>query len=258
MAKKIVIHSPKGGQGKTTITANIAIMLADREKKVLVIDACDSKGLQLYFNVSADHGIADLLSGAPLDDLIGEIRPNLYFLPLGDPAEIEYLLVREKLSYYSKLEKALQPADRKFDFILFDTAPSETTRLFYSIMFYVDRVLTPIETKRAGFDKIVHFRDLLKEVNPVLRTKEKKKPLKINRLVPYWFGRANSRHDILEMLRDEFKNVVTDPIGECDALHTAWSRADSLEHFLQNVTPRPNEERALNVFNNLLQSVSAS
>lgn len=253
MPTKIVIHSPKGGQGKTTVTANLAMMLADRGKRVLAVDTCSSRGLQYYFNIEADHGICDLLSGTPAEGLIGDIRPNLAFLPGGDLVEAERVLTQDKLSPYLNLEEKMRQCEGRFDFILFDTPPTEDSRLFFAVLYYVDRIIAPIETKRAGLDMLLRFRTLLEGINPRLREREGKPPLEIGTVIPYWYGQTLAKTGALEVLQQEFGPLVTEPIGECTGLIESWTRGESLADRLRGTkSPRPNEARILDVFEGLV------
>jgi len=252
MTKKIMIHSPAGGQGKTTTTANISMMLARDGKRVLAVDACSSKGLELYFNVQAKYGISELLSGASAESLIAEIRPNMYFLPGGDLIEAENLLSKDKLAPFLLFEKSMKDVEDRFDFVLIDTSPTEDSRLFFSLLFYVDRIISPIETKRAGVDKILKFSELLEGVNPRLREKEGKLPLSINRVIPYWYGRSRAKQSALDTLREAYAQIVTDPVGECTGLIESMTRGESLADRLDDFSsPRPNETHILSVYKSL-------
>ena len=52
MAKIISIHSFRGGTGKSTITSNIAYLLAAKGKRVGVIDTdIQSPGIHILFNL---------------------------------------------------------------------------------------------------------------------------------------------------------------------------------------------------------------
>lgn len=119
--KTVLITSCKGGVGKSTAVANIAMALAKRGKKVLAVD-CDfsNRSLDLIFGCedSVLYDICDVLMGridvqrAIIEDARSE---NLFFCPA--PLETEEDFEPEAL------KKALGDAAEKLelDFILIDT-----------------------------------------------------------------------------------------------------------------------------------------
>lgn len=120
-AKVISVHSPNPGEGKSFVTTNLASILAMNNNKVLLIGADLRKPkLQKNFNQPNDHGLSTYLIG--YDTFENIIFPtkieNLYLLPSGpippNPAEI---------LGNPEMEKLLEEAKRKFDYIIIDNAP---------------------------------------------------------------------------------------------------------------------------------------
>src|SRR6266702_3408757 len=94
MASSIAVHSFKGGTGKTTITANLAVALVSRGKSVGVMDMdLEGPGLHVLFNVNPDqimHTLNDVLvdkataeeAALPMNDRLGlKGGGMLYFSP---------------------------------------------------------------------------------------------------------------------------------------------------------------------------------
>jgi tyrosine-protein kinase Etk/Wzc len=60
----VMITSPGPGVGKSFVSANFAYLMADSEKKILLIDADMRKGhLNQYFRVEKSRGLSGVLSG---------------------------------------------------------------------------------------------------------------------------------------------------------------------------------------------------
>src|SRR5712691_7911598 len=72
MARSIAVHSFKGGTGKSTITANLAVALVSRGKSVGVMDMdLEGPGLHVLFNVNPDQ-ITHTLNDVLLDKALAE------------------------------------------------------------------------------------------------------------------------------------------------------------------------------------------
>lgn len=119
--KTIVITSPNQEEGKSTVACNLAIVLAQKEKKVLLIDADLRKpNLHIAFNVSNYRGLTDVLTkNAELEDaIISTHIPNLYILPSGflppNPSE---------LLDSNKMEQLIEKLSTMADYVIFDTPP---------------------------------------------------------------------------------------------------------------------------------------
>ena len=117
----IAISGPSPGVGKSFISVNLATVLAQSDKKVLIIDADMRKGyLQTQFGMQWDNGLSDYLSGRinleqatkrsqveGLDVMTrGQIPPN--------PSE---LLMHENFS------KLVDEVSAKYDLVIIDTPP---------------------------------------------------------------------------------------------------------------------------------------
>lgn len=93
MGSVTVITSGKGGVGKSTVSVGLARALADRGRKVLLID-CDSGLRSLDRLTGTDkelvYDLSDVLSGrcAPIKAIYKcEVSENLYMMPAADDSE---------------------------------------------------------------------------------------------------------------------------------------------------------------------------
>ena len=254
---KLGVCVPVGGQGKTTFSANPALMLAEEGHRVLIVDGCPSNQLSLYFNVDPAKGVHNFLEGEDLVDLLWEVRPNLNLLPAGDLVEAESILREDKVFPAAKLEELMKDWEVNFDFILFDTAPNYNTLLFFNILFYVDKIISPVETHRRGFDKLMEFAELLESKNAVLRERHNKSPLKIDMVIPNKHRNTRLNNGVLDLLQEEFGDVVTEPIPLCTGVAQAWRDSESLSERLQRIkSPRENELRILATLQTIVQNIT--
>jgi capsular exopolysaccharide synthesis family protein len=120
--KTLVITSSFPQEGKSTISANLAYVFAQRGRKVLLIDAdLRRPSIHTHYGLTRDHGLTSILAhGAPDNDYFTPIEsvPNLKVLPAGPrpPAPAELLAsfrMQELLAVWAK----------EFDHVIIDSAP---------------------------------------------------------------------------------------------------------------------------------------
>ncbi|WP_195408426.1 GumC family protein [Bacteroides congonensis] len=120
----ILVTSTISGEGKSFISANLAISLSLLGKKVVIVGLDIRKpGLNKVFNIpKKEHGITQFLTNPTINlmDLVqpSDINRNLYILPGGTvPPNPTELLAR------NGLEKAVETLKQNFDYVVLDTAP---------------------------------------------------------------------------------------------------------------------------------------
>jgi len=116
-----VVTSGKGGVGKSSISLNVAIILAQMKKKVLLIDADIHLGnLNLLLGVRPGLTIADSINdGVPLSDIIVHGPHGLDILPASS-ADLEMLESEERV--FQKLSEAFTDLEHEYDMVIVDTA----------------------------------------------------------------------------------------------------------------------------------------
>ncbi|WP_456404845.1 MinD/ParA family protein [Hydrogenimonas sp.] len=79
----VAITSGKGGVGKSTLSANIAYVLASRGYRVGLMDAdIGLANLDVMFNVRAERNILHVLKGeARFEDIVVPLEENLFLIP---------------------------------------------------------------------------------------------------------------------------------------------------------------------------------
>jgi len=117
----IAISGPSPGVGKSFISVNLASVLAQSGKKVLIIDADMRKGyLQTQFGIEWDDGLSDYLSG----------RLNL--AQVTKPTQVDGLSVitrgqippnPSELLMHANFSKLVEEVSTEYDLVIIDTPP---------------------------------------------------------------------------------------------------------------------------------------
>ena len=120
----IVVTSPLAEEGKTTCATNLAITLALRGSKTLLVDADLRRGvIHLAFDTSRSPGLSELLSRSrAVSEVIRSVRvgdenSELYFLTSGTlPANPSGLLENGFAAFLATVRE-------RFDFVIIDSPP---------------------------------------------------------------------------------------------------------------------------------------
>ena len=162
--RTIMITSSGPGEGKSTTTANLAVVFAQQGKKVLLVDADLRKPTMHYtFNLTNTFGLTSVLTKQiTLDEAItGTKEQNLFVLPSGpippNPAE---LLGSKAMDHF--FEEALQDV---FDLIIFDTPPLLAVTDAQILANKCDGSILVISSGKTEKDMVVKAKEMLGTAN---------------------------------------------------------------------------------------------
>jgi capsular exopolysaccharide synthesis family protein len=156
---KLLVTSPNPGDGKSTIAANLALVLAKTGSKVLLVDAdLHRPQLDKLFDIESNRGLSGLLSSNRNTTPIQITQhPNLMVLPCGDlPDDAIELLSSPKLG------NALDTLAAKADLMIIDCPPILTLSDASFLTPLVDGVLLVINSGRTERKAAVEAMALLK------------------------------------------------------------------------------------------------
>ena len=128
MSRVIAIANQKGGSGKTTTTRSLASALAERGRKVLMVDldpqASLSEGCGLALHTIEASTYQVLIGSARLADVIVPVEENVWLAPTNihlSAAELQLVNMNRR---EDKLRNALRTVRDGYDYVLVDCPPS--------------------------------------------------------------------------------------------------------------------------------------
>ena len=168
MKNRIAIINQKGGVGKTTTSLYLSRGLAQKGKKVLLIDLDPQAHSTLSLGIDPQEamcGIHDvLLHRLDIKQAITQTEiPNFFLVPSHirlDKAELE--LIHDPLGA-TKLKNTLKKLDDEFDFIIIDCRPTLGT-LTYNALFACNMALVPCEISRYSLEGLYDLMDTIHNI----------------------------------------------------------------------------------------------
>jgi succinoglycan biosynthesis transport protein ExoP len=161
--KLVAVTSAMAGEGKTATASNLAVVLAQLGRPVLIMD-CDLRKPRLHqvFKISNRMGLVNQLTGtADLDAVIVPTEvPNLWILPSGStPPNPSELLASERL------RELLRTLRSRFDYVIVDTPPALAVTDATLVGTLVDGVVLTLRSHKVTRDEVRLVRDRLRQAD---------------------------------------------------------------------------------------------
>lgn len=209
MGKAIAIFNQKGGVGKTTTNINLGACLAQKGKKVLMLDIDPQGNTTSGIGISKKdlkYTVYELLIESdfnPYDAIINTSVKNLDLIPAnvdlaGAEIELVQLEGREK-----RLRKAIDKIRDEYDYIFIDCPPSLGLLTINSLS-AVESVLIPIQCEFYALEGVSQLMSTIELVRKSL-----KKNLEVEGVVLSMFdGRTNLSIQVVQEVKRYFGSKV--------------------------------------------------
>ena len=160
--KVIMVTSSEPGEGKSTTAGNLALCLAQGDKKVILVD-CDLRKPSLHkkFKVSNIIGLSDVIIGKEeLVTAFHRYNKNLVILTSGKiPPNPSEMLSSKTMTVL------LEELKNNFDYIILDTPPVQAVTDSQILSTKADGTIIVVKAERTKKDSVENAINLLKKVN---------------------------------------------------------------------------------------------
>lgn len=157
--KCVGITSPTPGDGKSTTASNLAISLAQINKRVLLID-CDMRlpTIANKFNIRAVPGLSDYLVGqAKIEDAVRKVDEyGIHILPSGNIPPDSTGLLEDK-----QLEHLFNAFRKLYDYVIVDLPPVTSVPDAVILSKYLDGYLLTIWQNKTRHSNV---KDMIKQL----------------------------------------------------------------------------------------------
>lgn len=164
--RSVLITSMSPEEGKTTTAINLAITVALADKRVLLIDG-DLRRPQVHkiMEIENEKGLTTFLSGSSDDKIFHKwVIGNLTIIPAGPTAPNPSELLSSK-----RMQQLINLVQRKYDLVIFDSAPVMTVTDTLVLSRLVDGAALVVRADKTTYEMIGSGLRKLGEINaPVL------------------------------------------------------------------------------------------
>jgi chromosome partitioning protein len=236
----MAVFNMKGGVGKSTVSANLAVRIAEKGYRILALDA-DPQGhlttslgeepssfqtTLLHLLIPDRHGEV-----VPIRDVLREISPNLHLVPGNlSMCSLNLLLFQQPEREY-RLRRAIEAVRETgaYDLVIVDSPPSyDITSL--NILLSCDLVVAPVKLDGNSFYGLEYLFDTIRDVKRIYRYH-----IPAVAIVPnHYNGSYSVSRQILQGLRTNYSSYLTRTVIRQDV---NFDKANALRQSIFAIAP---------------------
>lgn len=241
--KVITLLNEKGGVGKTTLATHMAMGLAARGAKVLLVDGDPQGHATIRCGMRKSAGLYDLLvRDAQWREVVTLVPPEKFGMP-GDvlpsgrlwllPSNVETRNIANSISEASLLAERLEDWGTSIDVVVIDSSP--TPSLLHGVFYTAtDYVVYPTQLAWTSFDGLVESIKHRMEADKSRASRWALPTIQVLGIVPTMYRSVtNEQRDNLNELQKQFGDIVWQPIPQA----TIWQEAESRAQPVYQIEP---------------------
>ena len=230
------IANQKGGVGKTTSTISLGGLLAERGKRVLLVDTDPHASLSYYFGIESEDlelSVYDLfVQASTKEQIMQALCPTAYKNIDILPATMGLATLDRSLGAKGGmglvLKKAIQKLSGEYDYVLMDCPPVLGV-LMVNALVASDRIIVPVQTEflaLKGLDRMMKTMEIMQG--------EQQKPF-IYTIVPTMFDKRTKASLLAyKKLQDLYSNTVWNGVVPVD---TNFRNASNIQRVPSDYSP---------------------
>lgn len=241
--KVITLLNEKGGVGKTTLAIHMAMGMAARGAKVLLVDGDPQGHATIRCGLKKSPGLYDLLvRDAQWRDVVAQVAPEKYgipgeVLPTGRlwvlPSNVETRNIANSISESSLLAERLEDWQTTIDVVVIDSSP--TPSLLHGVFYAAtDFVVYPTQLAFSSFDGLVESIQHRMQADNTRQSRWQLPSIKVLGIVPTMYRSVTTeQRDNYKELQKQFGSMVWEPIPQA----TIWMEAESRARSVYSLDP---------------------
>jgi len=222
--RRIAVFNHKGGTGKTTTSVNLAAGLAERGKRVLLIDADGQGNVGASLGIRGERGLYHVLvHGAAADEVAVPVRQNLDVLTSNELLAAAELHLAQRPNRDRVLRERLGDRTDAYDVVILDCAPA-LSLMNQNALVFADGVLVPVACDYLSIVGVKQVMKTMKNVRELLRHDVRL----VGVLPTFYDARQRIARDALATLHQYFAERCLPPIRSNTKLREAPSAKQTI------------------------------